>query len=90
MYPGFDVPDRWDEAMTNQLWVMIKDDLELRPVLATETTKSLVTPTKNSITYSKKDLQRRIAETLWKDTHDINDPQILENLTRAVKNKIHK
>lgn len=76
--------------MTNQLWQMIKDDFELRPVLATETTKSLVTPTKSSITYSKKDLQRRIAETLWKDTHDINDPQILENLTRAVKNKIHK
>jgi len=76
--------------MTNQLWQMIKDDLELRPVLATETTKSLVAPTKSSITYSKKDLQRRIAEILWKDTYDTNDPQILENLTRAVKNKIHK
>lgn len=87
---GFDVSHRWDEPMTNQLWQMIKEDLELRPVLATETTKSLVTPTKSSMTYSKKDLQRRIAETLWKDTHDINDPQILENLTRAVKNKIHK
>lgn len=76
--------------MTNQLWQMIKDDLELRPVLATETIKTLVAPTKSSITYSKKDLQRRIAETLWKDTYDTDDPQILENLTRAVKNKIHK
>jgi len=76
--------------MTNQLWQMIKDDPELRPVLATDTTKSLIATTKNSITYSKKDLQRRLAETLWKDTHDINDPQILDNLTRAVKNKIHK
>ena len=76
--------------MTNQLWQMIKDDLDLRPVLANETTKSLVAPTKSSMTYSKKDLQRRIAETLWKDTHDITDPQILENLTRAVKNKVHK
>jgi len=90
VYPVFDVSYRWDEPMTNQLWQMIKEDLELRPVLATETTKSLVTPTKSSMTYSKKDLQRRIAETLWKDTHDISDLQILENLTRAVKNKIHK
>lgn len=64
---------------------------ELKRVLVNEPTRYLGPHGAAGSLFSKKDLQKTIAEQLFNDgTYDLSDQTIMENLTRAVKNKLHK
>jgi hypothetical protein len=77
--------------LTEQLWALIKMKSELKRVLVNEPTRFLGPHGAAGSIFSKKDLQKTIAEQLFNDgTYDLSDPIIMDNLTRAVKNKLHK
>ncbi|KIM30026.1 hypothetical protein M408DRAFT_328446 [Serendipita vermifera MAFF 305830] len=82
---------KWNQQLTEQLWTLIKTKPELKRVLVNEPTRFLGPHGAAGSLFSKKDLQKTIAEQLFNDgTYDLNDQMIMENLTRAVKNKLHK
>jgi hypothetical protein len=77
--------------LTEELWNLIKLKPDLKRVLVNEPSRHLGPNGPGSQLFSKKDLQRTIAQMLFQDSgYNVNDSQIMENLTRAVKNKLHK
>lgn len=82
---------RWSPQLTEQLWALIKAKPELKRLLVNEPSRHLGPMGAGMQLFSKKDLQRTIAEHLFNDgSYDFSDPVVMDNLTRAVKNKLHK
>ncbi|CAG7853021.1 SubName: Full=Uncharacterized protein {ECO:0000313/EMBL:CCA70887.1} [Serendipita indica DSM 11827] len=82
---------KWTPQLTEQLWALIKAKPELKRLLVNEPSRHLGPMGAGMQLFSKKDLQRTIAEHLFNDgSYDLNDPVVMDNLTRAVKNKLHK
>jgi hypothetical protein len=82
---------RWNQELTERLWALIKSKPELKRVLVNEPTRFLGPHGAATQLFSKKDLQRTIAEHLFSDgMYDLSDQAVMDNLTRAVKNKLHK
>ncbi|KAG8851370.1 hypothetical protein FRB91_008001 [Serendipita sp. 411] len=82
---------KWSPQLTEQLWALIKANNELKRVLVNEPTRFLGPHGAVTQLFSKKDLQQTIAKELFDDgSYNLLDPVVMSNLTRAVKNKLHK